>query len=97
MTFGPSIYIQVLIPPLVAELLKYSVPQTLFFFSGTSQANMSPLMSSLTLEGNSLRSGMEHYILSLKQKSKQTVLSSLALALMKERENKCSKYAKKGR
>lgn len=59
-----------LISPLVAELLKYSVvPQSFFpffFFPGTSQVKMSPLMSSLTSEANSLRSGAEHYILSLK-------------------------------
>lgn len=76
MSFGLSIYIQVLISLLVAESLKYSVVlQTLTFFSfflGTSQVKMSPLMSSLTSEANSLHSDVEHYILSLKQKSKQT-------------------------
>lgn len=71
MTFEPSIYIQVLISPLVAELLKYSAaPLTLF--PGTSQVKMSALMSSLTSEADSLRCGVQHYILCLKLESKQS-------------------------
>lgn len=59
------------------------------FFSGTSQVKTSTLMSSLSSEVNSRRSGVEHYILSWKQESKQTLPPSLAPALMRKWENKC--------
>lgn len=57
---------------------------------------MSPLMSSLTSEADPLPLGLEHYILSLEQKCKQTAISvGISFDEKKGKTNKDTKCQEK--